>query len=101
MSQNLYMIEFTLPPQPFSAEFIGKIPAQRDMINHLMTDKQILNYMLSLEEGRLWAVVHAESEPLVIALLSKLPLHKYTEYTIFPLTFYNAATHFVSQFSLN
>ncbi|TAF34229.1 MAG: hypothetical protein EAZ67_04310 [Cytophagales bacterium] len=101
MNQSLYMVEFTLPPQPFSQEFLNQIPAQRMVINRLMADKQVLSYMLALEDGRMWAVLNVESEPLVIALLAKLPLNKYMEYNILPLTFYNAATTFTSHFSLN
>lgn len=55
------MVDFTLPME-FSPEFTALIPAQRMEVNRLMAADRMVTYSLSLEGGKLWSIVNAESE---------------------------------------
>jgi muconolactone delta-isomerase len=95
-----YMVDFTLPME-FSPEFTALIPAQRMEVNRLMAADRMVTYSLSLEGGKLWSIVNAESELDALILVSNLPLSRFMDFKILPLTFHNAVTKIQTAFSLN
>lgn len=95
-----YMVDFTLPAE-FSPEFTALIPAQRTEVNRLMAADKIASYSLSLDSGKLWAIVNAESELEVLIMINNLPLSRFMESKIALLTFHNAVTKIQTAFSLN
>lgn len=95
-----YMVDFTLPAE-FSPEFTALIPAQRTEVNRLMAADKIVSYSLSLDSGKLWAIVNAESELEVLIMINNLPLSRFMESKIAQLTFHNAVTKIQTAFSLN
>lgn len=95
-----YMVDFTLPSD-LSEEFVQKIPAQRNMVNRLISEGKILNYALSLQHSKLWAVFAAESETDLMELVHRLPLTRYMQVNISELTFYNASNPVTPAFSAN
>lgn len=103
MNSNLlyeFMAEIDLP-LPFDNEFISLIPKQRAYINQLMKDQIISSYAVSVEEGKLWTTILAESEAQVKEILSGFPIIDLTDYRIFKLAFYNTANTLTPNFSLN
>lgn len=95
-----FMVDFTLPTE-LSEEFVQKIPAQRNMVNRLLSEGKILNYALSLQNSKLWAVFLAESEADLMEMVHRLPLTRYMEVKISELTFYNAPMPLTPAFSAN
>ncbi len=102
MDSNLsqYMVDFTLP-QDLSEEFVSHIPQQRKAVNRLLNEGKILNYALSLENAKLWAVFAAPSEVDLMELISSLPLTRFMKVRISELTFYSAAQSLSPVFSVN
>ncbi len=95
-----YMVDFTMP-QDLPEEFVERIPHQRAAVNRLLHEGKILNYALSLENSKLWAVFTASSETELMQLLQRLPLTRYMKVKVSELTFYNAAHPFTPAFSMN
>ncbi len=103
MSTNLvyeYMVDIDLPV-PFNNEFISLIPKQRAVINKLMGERIISSYAVSIEDGKLWTTLLAESEESVTEILSTFPIIKYVDYSISKLAFHNNINIATPQFSLN
>lgn len=98
MSQ--YMVEFALPHE-MSAEFMMKIPAQRQKVNDLMEDGRILSYSLSMDRQKLWCVVKAQTEYDVMETIADFPLIDYMTPTISELMFNNVVALRMPLFSLN
>lgn len=95
-----FMVDFILP-ENLSEEFMSLIPYQRAMINQYFKEGKLLNYALSLENSRLWAVFNANSELEVMDYLADLPLTEYMQVEISMLTFYNGVEPMTPNFSLN
>jgi muconolactone delta-isomerase len=95
-----YMVDFTLP-QDLPEDFVSRIPQQRDAVNRLLQEGKLLNYALSLENAKLWAVFSVQSEPELMEIVQRLPLTRFMKVRINELTFYNAATTFAPVFSVN
>jgi len=95
-----YMVEMDLPI-PFSQEFILLVPKQRALINNLMTEKIIKSYAVSMDEGKLWASMLAESEDEVVDILITFPIIDHVKYKISKLAFHNIISTITPQFSLN
>jgi muconolactone delta-isomerase len=95
-----YMVSFTLP-QTIGDDFSQLIPEQRAEVARLFASDKLASYSLSLESGKLWAIVNAESEHEVREVIGGLPLSRYMKARIFPLTFHNSAARVVPSFSLN
>lgn len=93
------MVEFDLP-EVLTEEFVRRIPAQRVMVDKLMSTGSMKAYSLSLDRGRLWAIMLAESEFEVIETIERFPLVDYMAPNITELAFHNTEEH-VLQFSLN
>lgn len=94
------MVEIDLP-LPFSAEFISLIPKQRAVIDKLFKEKIITSYSVSIEDGKLWTTIIAESDDMVAETLMDFPIIEFCEYRIFKLAFHNNAGFLIPQFSLN
>lgn len=95
-----YMVDFTLP-DVLSEEFINLIPYQRSAVNKLLLEGKIVNYALSLENSKLWAVFNANSELEVMDILADLPLTPFLKTEISLLTFYNTIYPKMPEFSKN
>lgn len=94
------MVDFTLPSQ-LSQEFIQLIPSQRAVVNRLLNEGKLLNYALSLENSKLWAVFSVENEAELMELISSLPLTGFMRVRINELTFFQSANPFAPAFSFN
>jgi muconolactone delta-isomerase len=95
-----YMVTFELPI-PFTAEFIERIPEQRQIINELLTEQKIHSYSLSMNRDRLWCMINADSRYEVVNVINTFPLIDYMPYDISELMFHNVASIQVPAFSLN
>ncbi|MEO8666376.1 MAG: hypothetical protein ABI462_12860 [Ignavibacteria bacterium] len=95
-----YMVDIDLPV-PFNNEFISLIPGQREIINKLLSERVISSYAVSIEDGKLWTTIMAESEESVVEILSTFPIISYVDYSISKLAFHNNIGFTAPQFSLN
>jgi len=95
-----FMVDFHLP-ETLSEEFMSLIPYQRAMIHNYFKEGKLINYALSLENSRLWAVFQANSELEVMEYLADLPLTEFMQVEINMLTFFNSKESAIPSFSLN
>jgi len=100
MNNTQYMVDFTLPKE-MSEEFISLIPRQRSMVNRLLGAGKLMQYALSLENGKLWAIFSVEGEPELDEIILEMPLSRFMKWRTSELTFYNAAHPVVPIFSVN
>ncbi|MEO1627497.1 MAG: hypothetical protein AAFV25_20265, partial [Bacteroidota bacterium] len=56
-----FMVDFTMP-EVLSDDFMNLIPYQRAMVQRYFNEGKLLNYALSLENAKLWAIFSANSE---------------------------------------
>lgn len=99
-SEYQFLVDFNLPSK-LDEEFMDLIPYQRAMVNKLFKDGVLLNYALSLESSRLWAIFSAHSELEVQAIVADLPLSEFMTFEINMLTFYNSMQPVTPDFSMN
>lgn len=95
-----FMVDFTLP-NVISSEFMDLIPEQRSYVDQLLTEGFLVNYMLSLDDAKLWAVFNANSEYEVMQMVAELPLTEFMEVKISQLTMHNTKQESIPVFSLN
>lgn len=95
-----FMVDFTLPRE-LTDEFIDLIPYQRNVVNKYFSEGKLVNYALSLENAKLWAVFNADSEMEVMEMIVDFPLTKFMQVEICMLSLYNAPTSAGLNFSLN
>ena len=95
-----FMVDFTLP-QILNNEFINHFQQQKKIVDQLFSEGKLLNYSLSLETSKLWAVFNAESEVDVLEMVSKMPLSPFMKINISALTLYNALSNPIPVFSSN
>lgn len=95
-----YMAEITLP-LPFTDEFLSLVPRQRAVVNKLMNEGVIISYALSIESGKLWINLLAESEEKVNALIESFPIADFISYNTHKLTFHNSINFKIPEFSVN
>lgn len=95
-----FMVDFTLPDK-LTEDFMEKIPFQRAKVNRLFREGTIVNYALSLDTARMWAVFNANTEKEVKEIIATLPLTEYMACRISMLTFFNSQTEEMPAFSLN
>ena len=95
-----FMVDFTLPTE-LSDEFIDLIPYQRNVVNRYFSEGKLVNYALSLENAKLWAVFNAESEMEVMEMIVEFPLTRFMQVEICMLSIYNAPAPAALNFSLN
>jgi muconolactone delta-isomerase len=84
-----------------SEEFTELIPSQWAEVNRLFTAEKLASYSLSLEKGKLWAIVNAADELEVLDIIGRLPLSPFMEKQISPLAFHNVIAKLYPSFSLN
>lgn len=94
------MVDFTLP-LILSEDFLKLIPQQRSKVNKLFREGKLINYALSLDHSKMWAVINADSEDEVKFFLQELPLTRFMDFTVRMLTFYNSVNSEAPAFSLN
>ena len=95
-----FMIDIDLPI-PFTDEFLALVPRQRAVINKLMNEGIISSFALSVESGKLWISVIAESESNVKLLIDSFPIAENIFYQISRLNFFNSVKFKIPEFSLN
>ena len=95
-----FMVDFRMPPVQ-NERFTSRIPDQRALVNQYFMDGKLATYGVSLEYARVWAVFNADSETEVLAWVRAMPLTRYMQFDIMPLTFYNVAGASVPDFSVN
>ncbi len=98
--KHQYMVEFNLP-EDLTDDFLELIPLQRNIIHTLLAEGILVNYAISLQNSRLWAVINADSEEEVEEILADWPLLPYLEGSIHLLTFYKSKEETQPAFSLN
>lgn len=76
-----YMVDFTFKGV-LSEEFFDLIPYQRVMVNKFFQQGKLVNYALSIEKAKVWAIFNANSENEVRQMINKLPLIKFMEVEI-------------------
>jgi muconolactone delta-isomerase len=99
-NENQYMVDFTLPDN-LTEDFLELIPTQRAKVNKLFREGKLVNYALSLDHSKIWAVLNGNSEKEIKEMISELPLTKFMDIQISVLTFYNAMNVDVPVFSMN
>ena len=95
-----YMVDFTLP-KILSEEFLRLIPHQRAKVNRLFREGKLVNYALSLDNSKMWAVINANSELDVLELITEMPLTRFMKIHISMLTFFNSVDAEIPVFSNN
>ena len=75
------MVDFTFK-DALSEEFFDLIPYQRVVINKFFQQGKLVNYALSIENGKIWAIFNANTENEIWAMIKKLPLLKFMEVEI-------------------
>ncbi|RMG84214.1 MAG: hypothetical protein D6714_08390 [Bacteroidetes bacterium] len=98
--EHQFMVDFTLP-EILTDDFMSLIPHQRARVNHFFSEGILVNYAMSLDESKLWAVFNADSEAEVLELVLQLPLTQFMEVRISMLTFYNTSQEPTPAFSMN
>lgn len=94
------MADFTMP-EVLTEEFMDLIPYQRARIDEYFKEGCLMNYAVSLEKGKFWAIFSANSEMDVMELIIDMPLTKLMQVEITMLTFYNTNAEMMPAFSLN
>ncbi|KAA3630767.1 MAG: hypothetical protein DWQ02_17480 [Bacteroidetes bacterium] len=76
-----YMVDFTLVGN-LSEEFMDLIPYQRVVVNKLFQQGKLVNYALSAEKAKVWAIFNADSESELLKMINSFPLSKFMEVEI-------------------
>lgn len=95
-----FMVDFTLP-NDLTEEFFDLVPYQRAVVNRYFGEGKLLNYALSVENQKLWAIFNAESEMEVMEMLVDFPLTKFMAVEISMLALCEMPTGVTPDFSLN
>lgn len=94
-----FMVDFSLP-QELSHSFLELVPYQEAVISDYLSQGKLINYAISLEKSKIWAVFSASSEVEVLEMLIDFPLTKYMQVEISLLQQYNHKANSPS-FSMN
>ncbi|MCG8329177.1 MAG: muconolactone Delta-isomerase family protein [Chitinophagales bacterium] len=94
-----FMVDFTLPEE-LSNEFMNLLPYQKAIVAQYLEDGKLVNYALSLDNSKLWAVFNANSELEVLEMLTDFPLTPFMRVEVNLLTSFNT-NELSPQFSLN
>lgn len=95
-----FMVDFSLPTI-LTDRFTNRIPEQRAKVNEYFAEGKLVSYAVSLESAKVWAIFNADTESEVLTLINAMPLTRFMQYVICPLTFYNILTTQVPHFSVN
>lgn len=98
--ESHFMVDFTLP-EDLSDEFFDLLPYQDYVVNKYLANGKLVNYALSLESGKLWAIFSGNSELEIRDILTEFPLTRFMRMQINLLTCYNSMHAGAAQFSLN
>lgn len=82
------MVEVTLP-EIIDEDFQQLIPEHRRYVDGLLEEGIFQTYTLSLQSGKLWIVVIAESQKEVCSIIDAVPLRSFITYKVNELTFHN------------
>lgn len=94
------MVDFSLPNE-LTEEFLDLVPYQRAVVNRYFCEGKLLNYALSIESAKLWAVFSANSEMEVMEMIVDFPLSKFMKAEISMLALCELPTRATPDFSLN
>lgn len=100
MKELQYMVDFSLP-EILSKDFMDEIPYQRAKVNRLFREGILVNYALSLEKSKMWAIIKADSVAEVFETIDELPLTRFMDVDVSPLTFFNTINEKLPIFSMN
>ena len=95
-----FMFDITLPQEP-TMEFFALIPLQRAHIDKLLEQGTIMSYSLCFDRSRLWVIVNAQNQAEALDILSKFPMIRFFEPTVYPLAFHNTTQMVPMKVSLN
>ena len=95
-----FMVNGTVS-KPMSEQLHELLPFQEAVVEQYLTEGKLINYALSVEEGKSWAVFNANSEVEVMEMLIDFPLTEFMKVEISLLTVYQALQQPVPDFSLN
>lgn len=98
-SEQHFMVDFSLP-QELSRSFLELVPYQEAIISDYLSQGKLINYAISLEKSKIWAVFSASSEVEVLEMLIDFPLTKFMQVEISLLQQYNYKSNAPS-FSMN
>lgn len=98
-SEQHFMVDFSLP-QELSHSFLELVPYQEAVISDYLSQGKLINYAMSLEKSKIWAVFSASSEVEVLEMLIDFPLTRFMQVEIILLQQYNY-TSSAPSFSLN
>ena len=94
-----FMVDFTLINK-FNDDLSNFLPYQKTVVKKYFSQGKLLNYALSLEKSKAWAIFSAPSMKEVIKLVIDFPMTRFTKYEIIKLSQYNISTS-KHEFSLN
>lgn len=94
-----FMVDFSLPQDPTDS-FLELVPFQEAVISDYLSKGKLINYAISVEKSKIWAIFSASSEVEVLEMLIDFPLTKFMEVEISLLQQYNCKTYAPS-FSMN
>lgn len=95
-----FMVHFMIPA-PVPNGFYELMPFQDQVVEQYMDDGKLLNYALSMENDKLWAVFNARSEMEVREMLLDFPLTGFMEIEVSLLSSYHILDRVAPGFSLN
>jgi muconolactone delta-isomerase len=94
-----FMADFTLPDEP-TEEFFDLLPYQDTVVQKYISEGKLINYALSLENAKLWAIFNASSEMEVLEMITRFPLARFMQVEISLLNVCNFS-EMAPGFSLN
>ncbi|PIX93806.1 MAG: hypothetical protein COZ25_08765 [Ignavibacteria bacterium CG_4_10_14_3_um_filter_37_18] len=87
MDMKEFMATISLP-EVISEEYIERIPAQKEYIGKLVSQKKITSYALSSDKTKLWRTFSVNSKEEIRELLLEFPLYLCMEIEIDGLLFH-------------
>ena len=95
-----FMVHFVIPA-PVPHGFYELMPFQDKVVEQYLFDGKLLNYALSMDNDRLWAVFNARSEMEVREMLLDFPLTEFMEIEVSLLSAFHIQDQEAAGFSLN
>ena len=75
------MVDCTLP-ETISEEFLALLPDQQAVLGKYLIEGKLIQYAMSLEDSKLWAIVNANSEIEVFEMMLHFPIAKFIKYKV-------------------
>ena len=95
-----FMVDFTLPNE-LTEEFFELLSYQDCVVNKYLAQGKLVNYAISLDNAKMWAIFSANSELEVLEMLHDFPLTRFTQVEVSLLTSYSTLGVAAPNFSLN